>query len=158
MSTDPAQSVSRREGLRDKMDVFWDRLVDMDGNRQRAYPRVQACAPITICTDGEELSAQLHDIGRGGLQVRCDRAASACIAPTTARERVSVTVTVRTVLADGDEEHSLEARCCLVHVTLLEAEDEEAEADVALGFCFESLDLPARRTLEWFILRALEPA
>ena len=144
----------------DRMDLFWDRLVDTDGNYRRAYPRVRMDTPITIVTGDQEVLARMHDIGRGGLQVRCARSVGANLAPTDARGG-RIPVQIRTMLRDGDKERRLEARCALVHMTLLDSESasrSDDDDDVALGFCFLELDQAARQSLEWFILRALEPA
>lgn len=142
------------------MDTFWERLVETDGNFRRAYPRVQLDAPITVLDGEREECARLHDIGRGGLQLRCDRTSGARLAPNRKGDRRG-SVLIRTVLRDGAEERVLEARCALVHMTLLTADSalpEEGAADVALGFCFVELEQSARKNLEWFILRSLEPA
>jgi hypothetical protein len=148
----------RRTGLRDQMDTFWNRLVDADPDPRRAYPRVRFDAGLTVSVGERRLDTRLYDISRGGVQIRCDRATAALIAPQGAAQRVSVDISVALFPAatDGgaEAEPAFSARCVPVHVTVLAGDPDS----VALGLCFQSLEATAQGVLERFILRSLEPA
>ena len=139
MSTTPTQSASRRHGLRSPLDAFWDRMVEGDGDGRRAYPRVRIDAPITSVVDGERVELKLHDISPGGLQARCNKATGSIVAPAKPELRRSLDAEVS--LNDGSQQRCLKVRCQLIHVTLLEGEED----DVAFGFCFDPLQQDAPR-------------
>ena len=155
MSVGPSESERAQDDIRDQLDAFWDRLIANDGNQERAYPRVQADLPVLVLADNEQFPMRLHDIGRGGLQLRCDRETAARVAPGSKPDQVSVTV--RAALA-GDEDGALEADCALVHLTFMDPANGQRCGDVAMGFQFEDLEPAANQVLETFILKALEPA
>ena len=157
MTSPNPNSSSPQADVSDQMDTFWEKLVESDGDRRRAFPRVRAPASVTFMVDGGSIQAPIHDIGRGGVQIRCERAVGARIAPAGPRKGLCLQADV--ALPDGDQTLTLSARLSLAHVTLLHACPQPGPArEVAMGFSFEGLDAAASHALETFIMRALEPA
>lgn len=149
----------RREGRKDQMDAFWDHLMQADPDPRRAYPRVRFDAPLVLRVREEDIRARMHDISRGGVQVRGDRKIAARIAPREPGERVTVDIRVSLPGIAGDPGTTpapglFAARCVMVHATELAEEPD----GMAMGFCFIALASGSQQVLERFILRSLEPA
>ena len=126
---------------------------------RRQFPRIAIVLPVVLqLNNGDSVNVRTFDISPGGMQIRCSRAVAAKLCPTNnfiPRQKAPLFL-ARLLLPLHSGRVPVEARCCTMHVHLLQGAAPDAEVIIGLEFRGFRSQKYLRRFI-WFIEEHLVP-